>query len=93
MLGIDPTALIGDYLIPWGINIGMALIIFFIGRMLVGLVAGFCRRLLLRANMDEMLVSFLTSILRWLLLLFVVIAAIGQLGQHGGVSRPGIRRR
>ncbi len=77
---IDPAALLHNYLIPWGINIGMALIIFFIGRMVVGLVVSFSRKLLIRANMDEMLVSFLTSIMRWLLLLFVIIAALGQLG-------------
>jgi len=77
---IDPSALLNDYLIPWGINIGMALIIFYVGRMVVGLVIGFCRKLMVRANMDEMLITFLTSILRWLLLLFVVIAALGRLG-------------
>jgi len=77
---LDLTALLSDYAIPWGINIGMALVIFFIGRMIVGLVVSICRKMMGRANMDEMLISFLTSILRWLLLLFVVIAALGQLG-------------
>jgi small conductance mechanosensitive channel len=77
---IDPTQLINDYAIPWGINIGMALIIFYVGRMVVGLVVGLTKKMMGRANMDEMLISFLGSILRWLLLLFVVIAALGQLG-------------
>ena len=77
---LDLTALLNVYLIPWAINIGMALVIFYVGRMAVRLVVGLCRRMLGRANMDDMLISFLTSILRWLLLLFVIIAALSQLG-------------
>ncbi|NND67826.1 MAG: mechanosensitive ion channel [Halioglobus sp.] len=48
--------------------------------MVVGLVVNGVKKLLNSRGMDEILVSFLTSILRWLLLLFVVIAALSQLG-------------
>jgi small conductance mechanosensitive channel len=77
---IDLTAMLNDYAIPWGINIGMAIIIFVLGRMVVSLVVSVSKKMLGRANMDPMLISFLSSILRWLLLLFVIIAALGQLG-------------
>jgi small conductance mechanosensitive channel len=77
---LDVEALINDYVMPWSINIAMALVIFLVGRMLVSIIINICRKLLTRANMDEMLVNFACSILRWFLLLFVIIAALGQLG-------------
>jgi small conductance mechanosensitive channel len=80
MENIDLTALLNDYAIPWGINIAMAIIIFYVGRMVVGLVVSLCRKLLGRAEMDQMLIDFLTSIMRAVLLLFVIIAALGELG-------------
>jgi len=43
-------------------------------------VVGFVRKLMLSRGMDEILVGFLTSIMRWVLLLFVIIAALSQLG-------------
>ncbi|MEP5766434.1 MAG: mechanosensitive ion channel domain-containing protein [Halieaceae bacterium] len=77
---IDIQALMNDYVMPWGINIAMAVIIFIIGRMVVGMVVNLCKKLMLRASMDEMLVGFVGSILRWVLLLFVIVAALDQLG-------------
>jgi len=68
------------YVVPWGIKIIMALVIFIVGRMLVGVVVGAIEKLMRNREMDEMLVRFLGSIIRWLLLLFVVIAALSQLG-------------
>jgi small conductance mechanosensitive channel len=80
MENIDIQALLNDYVMPWGINIGLAIIIFIVGRMVVGAVVSVMKKLMLRANVDEMLVSFVSSIVRWLLLLFVVVAALDQLG-------------
>jgi small conductance mechanosensitive channel len=77
---IDVTNLVNTYVMPWGINLVMALLIFIVGRMAVSLVNSLVSKVLHRADMDPMLISFLTSILRWVLLLFVIVAAIGQLG-------------
>jgi small conductance mechanosensitive channel len=77
---IDIQALISDYAMPWGIKIVMALVIFYIGRMVVGIVVRVVKKLLIARGIDEILVSFLTSIIRWVLLLFVIIAALSQLG-------------
>lgn len=77
---LDVEALTNDYVMPWSINIAMALVIFLVGRVVVSIVVNICRKLLTRAHMDEMLVSFACSMLRWILLLFVIIAALGQLG-------------
>ena len=48
--------------------------------MVVGVVVNSVKKLLIARGMDDILVSFLTSILRWVLLLFVVVAALSQLG-------------
>ncbi|MEE4659719.1 MAG: mechanosensitive ion channel domain-containing protein [Halieaceae bacterium] len=77
---IDINALINDYGMPWAINIGMALIIFIVGRMVVSAVVGVIRKLMSRAAVDDMLIGFITSIVRWVLLLFVIVAALDQLG-------------
>jgi small conductance mechanosensitive channel len=77
---LDLNALTNDYIMPWGINISLAVVIFILGRMVVSVVTNICKKLMLHAGMDEMLVGFLSSIMRWLLLLFVIIAALGQLG-------------
>jgi small conductance mechanosensitive channel len=80
---MDPAELsnlINTYVIPWGIKIALALVIFYVGRVVVAMVVGAIAKLLRSREMDEILVSFLTSILRWVLLLFVVIAALSQLG-------------
>ncbi len=79
-LNIDMEMLVQEYAVPWGLKILFALVIFYLGRMVVNTVIRVTRTLMLGRKMDEILVSFLTSILRWVLLLFVVIAALSQLG-------------
>lgn len=73
-------AALTDYAIPWAINIGMALAVFIVGRMIVGLITGIMRKLLSRAKMDDILVDFICSISHAALVLFVIIAALDQLG-------------
>ncbi len=80
MESMDINALVTEYAIPWGIKFALALVIFYVGRMVTGLIIRFVKKIMLRHEMDEILVSFLSSILRWVLLLFVVIAALSQLG-------------
>ncbi|MEM9253990.1 MAG: mechanosensitive ion channel domain-containing protein [Pseudomonadota bacterium] len=77
---LDLQTLISDYAVPWGIRIAFALVIFYVGRIVVGIVIRAIRKVLEQREMDEILVGFLTSILRWVLLLFVVVAALSQLG-------------
>jgi len=76
----DLGTLLNTYLIPWGIKIAVALAIFYLGRMAVGAIVRVAGRLMRKREADEILVGFITSILRWVLLLFVVIAALSQLG-------------
>ena len=77
---IDVPALIDTYVIPWGLNIIFALLIFIIGKFLVNLITRIVRKLLVKAQVDNILVNFISSIVKSLLLLFVVIASLNQLG-------------
>ena len=77
---MDTSNLIETILIPWGIRIALALAIFYIGRMVVSTLVSVAEKFMTARGMDDILVKFLASILRWVLLLFVVIAALSQLG-------------
>jgi len=68
------------YLIPWGIKLVFAILIFIVGRIAVSVINGIVKKLLVAADMDEILVNFISAIVRWVLYLFVVIAALSQLG-------------
>ena len=67
-------------MVPWGINIGLALLIFIVGRFAVSIIIGIVRKLLSKAGMDNILINFISAIVSWLLLLVVVIQALSQLG-------------
>jgi small conductance mechanosensitive channel len=77
---IDIQQLFETYILPWGINIVMALAIFFIGKFIVGILVKFARKLMTKGKVDNILVNFIASIIKTVLLLFVVIAALDQLG-------------
>lgn len=72
--------MVDTYLIPWGINIALALLIFVIGRIVVAIVVGLFGKVMARSKYDDMLVSFIKSIIHALLMLFVIIASLDQLG-------------
>lgn len=79
----DPTmiqSLQEEYIIPWGINLVTALLVFIVGRLVISVIMALFKRVLGRTRMDQMLVDFLASILSALLLLFVIVASLDQLG-------------
>ena len=75
-LGVFTTT----YIVPWAIDIALALAIFVFGRLVAKLVVRFVRGLLKRADTDQILIGFVCSIANVLLLLVIVIAALDQLG-------------
>ncbi len=77
---IDPAQLLSDYVIPWGINIALALAVFVVGRWIAKIIVRLVERLLRRSKMDEILVNFISSIANAVLLLFVVVASVDRLG-------------
>lgn len=77
---IDYAGLIDTYVIPWGLNIIFALLIFIVGKYLVGVITRLIKKLMGKAKVDAILVNFIGSIISTVLLLFVVVAALDQLG-------------
>ena len=68
------------YIIPWGVNLIMALVIFIVGRWLAKTIRSIVKRLMNKAEMDEILTNFVGNMLYFALLIVVVIAALDQLG-------------
>jgi len=77
---IDIMQLIQSYVLPWGINIVMAVAIFLLGKFVVRMVVKFAKKVMFKAKVDNILINFIASIINTVLLLFVVIAALDQLG-------------
>ncbi len=78
--GDNIQGFIDSYLIPWGISGGQALIVFIVGKWLARRLVNLSGKAMTRSKMDIMLIDFVESILYWLLLLIVVVAALSQLG-------------
>ncbi|WP_218309983.1 mechanosensitive ion channel family protein [Alteromonas antoniana] len=76
----DIERYVNEYAIPWGINIAMALIIFIVGRIVIGLLLSVFRRLMAKSKYDQMLIDFLESIISAVLMLFVIVASLDELG-------------
>jgi len=76
----DISNILSNYVIPWGINIFFALAIFIVGRMVIKILINLLRKLLIKSKMDSILINFVSSIVSTILLLFIVIAALNQLG-------------
>jgi len=68
------------YIIPWSINITLAVMIFIGGRWLAGLLVKLAAQLLEKTDLDQMLINFACSVLHVFLTLVVIIAALDRLG-------------
>ncbi|MDP5071488.1 MAG: mechanosensitive ion channel, partial [Congregibacter sp.] len=66
--------------IEYGTAVALAIVIFYLGRMVIGRIVKVCHRIMLARGTDETLTNFVCSILRWVGLLFVAIAALSRLG-------------
>ncbi len=73
--GIDSQTVVA-----FGKNIVIALLIFYVGRMAVGLVVRALRKLMQRQEVDKTLETFVCNLVRMALLVVVIIAAISALG-------------
>jgi small conductance mechanosensitive channel len=69
-----------EILMQWLINIGLAGAIFYFGRIVARILVKVLRKLMLRSDIDQMLINFACSIAGGVLLLVVVVAALDQLG-------------
>ena len=66
--------------IDLGINIIIAIVIFYVGKFVVGLVVRGMRKVMHRQEVDKTLETFVSNLLRMVLMVVVIIAAIGQVG-------------
>ena len=78
--GLDLQQITNDYLIPWSTNIIFALLIWIIGRRVIKFIIKLITKAFEKSKMDEVLVAFLTAIIQAVLIAFVAIAALDQLG-------------
>lgn len=73
-----------DQWLPFLMEAGTALLaaiaIFYVGRFVVNRLVNLTRRVMISRKVDETLASFIATVLRTLGLLFVIIAALSQLG-------------
>ncbi|MCE3253777.1 MAG: mechanosensitive ion channel protein MscS [Cellvibrio sp.] len=83
MLDIDQAQLLAFYskfIAPWSIKILIALMIFLIGQLIAKIIARVLGKVLSHTKLDKILVAFIQSLVNALLLVFVIVAALDQLG-------------
>jgi small conductance mechanosensitive channel len=66
--------------VGFGIKLIAAIVIFYVGRLVAKLVTNAVRKLMLSQEVDKILEAFVTNLVYTLLMVFVIIAAINQLG-------------
>ncbi len=83
MFNIEEAKLIAFYdkfVAPWSMKIFIALLIFLIGQMVAKIIARILGKVLSHTKLDKILVDFIQSLVNALLLVFVIVAALDQLG-------------
>jgi len=68
------------HVVPWIMKIGVALTIFIIGQLVARIISGVIYKLLAHTKLDKILIDFLSSVVRALLLVVVIVAALDKLG-------------
>lgn len=69
-----------DLLIQYGVNVISAILILFIGNIIVKAVANSVAKMLKKKDMDKAVVEFVHGLVRYLLFVIVLIAALGRVG-------------
>ncbi|MEH6530393.1 MAG: small-conductance mechanosensitive channel MscS [Photobacterium frigidiphilum] len=69
-----------ELLLQYAVNLVSAVLILFIGNIIVKTIANGVAKVLRKKDMDEAVVEFLHSLVRYLLFVIVLIAALGRLG-------------
>ena len=66
--------------VDFAINLVTAIVIFYVGKIVVSIVVRALRKLMQRQEVDKTLETFVCNLLRMVLMVIVIIAAIGALG-------------
>lgn len=83
MFTIEEAKLIAFYekfIAPWSMKILIALLIFLIGQMVAKIISRVLGKVLSHTKLDRILIDFIQSLVNALLLVFVIVAALDQLG-------------
>jgi small conductance mechanosensitive channel len=71
---------ISSYISIYGIKVRGSIVIFIIGKLVAGFLSNLVKRLMTKANTDPNLTSFVVSLTRIAMMIFVVLAALNNLG-------------
>ncbi len=77
---INLSQLLDSHILPWSINILIALLIFVVGRLLIGWAHRLLGAVLARFNVEAILTEFIQQVVRVLLYVLLAIAILSQLG-------------
>ncbi|EKO3662687.1 small-conductance mechanosensitive channel MscS [Vibrio metschnikovii] len=69
-----------DLFIQYGVNIISAILILFIGNIIVKTIAGSLANVLMKKEMDKAVVDFIQGIVRYTLFIIVLVAALSRIG-------------
>jgi small conductance mechanosensitive channel len=81
---INLETILDTYLIPWSINIAMAVAIFIAGKFATSLIVSISKKLMKRAGTDQILVNFISSIIK-----SALVALIAGAGLAVGLALQG----
>lgn len=68
------------HIVPWSIKVGVALTIFIVGQIVAKIISRALEKVLSHTKLDRILIDFLGSVVRALLLVVVLVAALDHLG-------------
>ena len=68
------------HILPWSLKVGVALIIFIVGQIVAKIISRALEKVLSHTKLDSILINFLGSVVRALLLVMVLVAALDSLG-------------
>lgn len=71
-----------DLIISYAVNVTAALLIILIGSMVIKIATNSLNRVLKGRRVDPTIANFVTSLIKYALLAFVIIAALGRVGVH-----------
>ena len=68
--------------VDFAFNLVKAIIIFYVGKFIVSVIVRTVRRIMAKQDIEDTLENFVLSLLRMVLMLFVIIATVGALGMQ-----------
>jgi len=68
------------YILKYGLSLVFAIVIFFVGKWLAGVISRWIAKMMEKGKVDAALVGFTKNIVHAAIMVFTILAAIGQLG-------------